>query len=139
MARAAAFGQWNRPLVAGPCLLVLLASGCGSKTGTVSGKVTHQGKAVSNGFISFLPQTPQDQGRVFSSIIDENGAYEVTRVPVGPAKIVIQNPGARSPVRAAKQKKATGKQSAISATSQQGGDLTFTVCPGNQQHDIELP
>ena len=38
--------------------LLLLAAGCGgSGSSTVSGKVTHKGKAVPKGFITFIPDT----------------------------------------------------------------------------------
>jgi hypothetical protein len=92
MVRTALVGRGRRSLVAGAFLLAVLAGGC-SKTGTVSGQVTYKGEAVPGGFVNFIPQSGTLEGTVFSSAIDANGNYTATGLPVGPVKILVQNPG----------------------------------------------
>lgn len=129
--------HWRRPFVAGACLLVLLSSAC-SKTGTVSGKVTYKGEAVPGGFVNFIPQSGPDRGTVFSSAIDANGNYRATGVPVGPVKILIQNPGGPSPKSVPGAKRAPRKQYPTRYATPEGSDLTLDVRRGTQDYDIEL-
>jgi hypothetical protein len=116
----------------------LIVGGCGAKTGTVSGKVTYKGEPVPGGFINFLPQTGPDQGRVFSSTIDESGSYQVAGVPVGPVKIIIQDPGGRPPMNKPKEKKAPPRKYPKRYGTLEGSDLTYAVVGGSQQHDVKL-
>jgi hypothetical protein len=114
-------------------------NGCGSKTGTVFGRVIYQGKPVPGGMVNFLPQVEQHQGQVFSSIIDENGNYKVIKVPIGPGKITVQDPGGRRPMTQPKHLlPKTRKEYPKRYATPEGSDLTYTVAAGTQEHDIEL-
>jgi hypothetical protein len=42
--------------------LVLLSSGCGSSTATVTGEVTYDGKAIGDGYITFTPADGKGKG-----------------------------------------------------------------------------
>jgi hypothetical protein len=69
-------------------LLALLTIGCGSKTGTLSGKVTYQGKALTGGFVTFISEGPE--AKTLSCGIQKDGSYSLSGVPVGPVKITVQ-------------------------------------------------
>jgi hypothetical protein len=66
--------------------LGLMAAGCGSSQGTVSGKVTFQGKVVPGGTVSIIPAKG---GGLVSGNIQEDGSYTISKVPVGPAKVTV--------------------------------------------------
>lgn len=116
----------------------MVLAGCGSKTGTVAGKVTYQEQPVPGGFVNFLPRSETDRGKVFSSGIDANGAYKVERVPVGPVKITVQDPGGQSSKKNMQRKAAPPKKYPTRYATAEGSDLTFTVAGGSQEHDLEL-
>jgi hypothetical protein len=83
MAQAARFG---RVVAAGFCLCgLLLVEGCGGGKGTVSGKVTYQGKPVRGGTVSFIPEA----GSPAMSPIEEDGSYTVRNVLPGKVKITV--------------------------------------------------
>jgi len=135
--RAAHFGQGRPPLALGALLLALAASGC-SKVGTVSGKVTYKGEAVPGGFVNFVPESGAQEGTVFSSAIDANGYYTATGVPVGPVKVLVQNPGG-APLKSAQGvKPAPRKQYPTRYATPESSDLTLTVGGGSQTYDIDL-
>jgi hypothetical protein len=138
MVRISLLGHQRRHMVLGALLLLLLAGGCGSKTGTVWGKVTYKGEAVPGGFVNFIPQTGSDQGTVFATTIDAGGNYKITGVPLGPAKILIQHPGGPPSKPARGDKPAPRKQYPTRYATQEKSDLTFTVAGGSQEHDFEL-
>jgi hypothetical protein len=147
-------------------LLGLLAVGCSSKKGTVSGKVTYNGKPLTKGMVTFLPES--GQGGAFSSPIKEDGTYMVSGVPAGKMKIAVvparvQNKTAMTP-QAGKsengQVSETGKKimprlakkfaGVLEAPKGPSSDfpshysnpeksgLEFTVTGGSETHDIEL-
>jgi hypothetical protein len=64
-------------------LLLAGAVGC-NKKGTVSGKVTYDGKPVLVGTVTF-----HTEKRQVVAAIDDNGVYTVTGVPLGEAKITV--------------------------------------------------
>jgi hypothetical protein len=75
-----------RRRVAACAVLVLLALGCGSPTGAVSGKITVGSKPLPRGLITFLPQTGNRDP--FNAAI-VNGEYRREGVPCGKALIAI--------------------------------------------------
>src|SRR5437588_6501794 len=86
-------------------LALLIATGCSGKkaSGTVSGKVTYQGKALRGGSVTFIPA---DGVGVATSRIAEDGSYKVEKVPAGNVKITVETetskpvqkyPGAQPP------------------------------------------
>jgi hypothetical protein len=75
----------------GACLalcLVVAAAGCGSK-GTISGKVTYQGNNLNGGTVTFVSEKT---GQSFSSPIEKDGTYTMSKVPAGTVKIAVSVP-----------------------------------------------
>jgi hypothetical protein len=122
-------------------LLVLLAgciSGCGRKSGSVSGKVTYQGTSLTSGLVIFVDK----DGKVTTPAgIEVDGSYSAENVPLGPVTACVEThplsggdggpdtkdrPRARYIPIPAKYKDA--KQS----------ELTLDVKPGLNVFDIEL-
>lgn len=94
-----------RPLriSAGSLVLAMVALGCGSKEpprANVSGKVTFNGKMVTQGSVTFVSEdgTATDSG----SIVD--GVYKLTRAPIGKVKVGIVTPSNAGMKQAMKQK-----------------------------------
>lgn len=127
-------------------LLVPLATGCGSgKAGaTVSGKVTYQGKPLSSGIVTFVP----DSGPAHHTEIKSDGSYRLANVPVGPVRIGVQTKSGQS---GSPSKEPTGKEDGKMAdtrwkeslipthyTDPNQSQLTYTVKKGKQQFDIDL-
>jgi len=69
-------------------MAALLASGCGSSTSTVVGKVTYQGQPVSGG--SVILYCPDKQ--IVRGIIGTDGTYSIPNVPGGIAVVTVQSP-----------------------------------------------
>lgn len=67
--------------------LAALAGGCSDPVGTVSGEVTYDGKAVKNGYVSFVP-TDGKGAAVGGPITD--GRYSVDKVPLGPKLVKVE-------------------------------------------------
>jgi hypothetical protein len=147
--------------------VVFLAGGCGPSTGTVTGKVRYNGKPLSSGSVSFLPESGRGS---FGARIKEDGSYTIEKVPVGKVKIVVNlgksrgnNPRRAMMHQAMKSNKvelseearksmpSTFKDAAESpqpsawvtsipkrySDPDQSG-LELTVTGGQQTHDIEL-
>ena len=72
-----------RCLVCG--LLLWTLSGCGSKTSTVSGKVTFKDKPLPSGTVTFFGPN----GTVESGEIQPDGTYTIPRAPVGAVQIIV--------------------------------------------------
>jgi hypothetical protein len=123
-------------------LLVLAASGCGNRTGTVSGKVFYQGKPLPGGNVNFMSEGPS--ATVKSSTIQSDGSYSVSGVPVGLAKITVQGLAQRRLAEFKGQGGSTEQreQKEIFVPPHYGNaelsGLQFDVKPGSQSHDIEL-
>lgn len=66
-------------------LLALVPLGCGRSTGTVTGTVSLDGKALPAGQISFIPSS----GPAVSAQI-KDGAYTVAGVPTGEVKVTVE-------------------------------------------------
>jgi hypothetical protein len=143
---------------AGWCALLL--AGCSSSQGTITGKITYQGKPLPAGTVTFVPT--QGGHAVTSEIQD--GEYKVTKVPVGLVKIAVTTPSqapspqfletkmalpadllekaqpgksAESPAKAPKAKKPVPIPTKFSDPDKSG--LTYTVKRGPQVFDIDLP
>jgi hypothetical protein len=67
--------------------LLVVAVGC-QRTGTVTGKVTHQGKPVVSGTVSIIGSDDIQ----YTGQISPEGTYAVTDVPNGPVKILVSSP-----------------------------------------------
>ena len=66
----------------------LLASGCGSQTATVVGRVTYQGKPVCGGSVIVYCSDKQ----IARGIIGVDGTYSIPNVPYGPGAVTVQAP-----------------------------------------------
>ena len=68
---------------------LIAAPGCaGRGVGTVSGRVTFQGKTVASGGVVMAP----DEGPPIAAAINEDGTYVCRNVPTGPVKIGVVSP-----------------------------------------------
>ncbi len=65
--------------------LVLTASGCSTPKSTVSGQVTHGGKPLTGGVVTFLT----NDDRAFVGNIDAQGHYTIPNVPRGQVRIYL--------------------------------------------------
>jgi hypothetical protein len=80
----------RQPLRSASALWLLplsFALGCGG-TGEVTGKVTFANKPVTSGSVLILASDKL----TYTSQLDENGAYKITNVPPGDAKVVVSSP-----------------------------------------------
>lgn len=81
------------------CVTVLLASlaliaGCGRPVGTVSGKVTYQGKTLKGGSVTFV----STEGRQsFAAGIGEDGTYSVPNIRGGEYKVCVETDSQKPP------------------------------------------
>jgi hypothetical protein len=141
-------------------LLLAACAGCSSSTqGTISGKVTYQGKPVPAGTVVFVPQV---QGGSFVARI-RDGQYKLENCPVGPAKIAVSTPANTDPMKRMMggkmkrppeiQEKLKGGAPAVGAASNDAptisippryqdpekSGLTCEVKGGSQVYDIDLP
>jgi hypothetical protein len=85
-------------------LLVLLAlalSGCGSRKGKVTGKVSYKGEAVPSGTVAFYGKSDA----VSSTSIRPDGTYEAAEVPLGEVKVTVTTPPPSDPQAVEKMKK----------------------------------
>ncbi len=79
---------WQRGLSLLLALLLLaVLAGCGPRLGTVSGEVKFKGQPVANAVIKIQSQTGK---KVVAQGTVADGKFTVGGVPVGPAKISIQ-------------------------------------------------
>jgi hypothetical protein len=138
-------------------LLLLLLTGCSSK-GTITGKITYQGKPLPVGTVTFVPE----QGGSFISDI-RDGEYKVMKVPSGPVKIAIATPSQSPPAQYIEQMRPPAEllEKMVPGKAGEGSDkpfqerkpvsipkrfsdpttsgLTYTVKSGPQVFDIDLP
>jgi len=142
----------GRRLLAGGAVLVaaLLAAGCGSSKGEVSGKVTFNGEAVGSGLVTF-----HGSHSVVAAPIAADGTFTASKVPAESVKITVETmpppPGGGSTGKSGVQHvgmgaadspgdKPAGKYVKIppkySLPSTSG--LSLDVKSGRQQHDIAL-
>src|SRR5579872_1800775 len=77
----AASGRWLAGLLVG----VLAASGCGSKTGTVTGAVRYRNQMLTTGTVSFYCE----KGEIVSALIAKDGTYRLAKVPKGSARVAV--------------------------------------------------
>ena len=76
-------------LLIGAC--AALTSGCGAKTGELTGRVTFQDKHLQQGTVLVASSS----GSVHSAVIQSDGTYTVPGIPVGPARIAVNCPDPR--------------------------------------------
>jgi hypothetical protein len=122
--------------------MLALVVGCGGSTGSVSGKVTYQGKPLPGGYVNFMSQGEQSVTK--TSGIKADGSYSVSGLPVGAAKISVQGLSARRladlPGQGGKDEKV--QQQEVFVPPQYGNSetsgLKYDVKSGSQSYEIEL-
>src|SRR5262245_53660063 len=82
-------------------LLALALSGCSSRKGKVTGKVSYKGEAVPSGTVMFYGKGDA----VSSAPIGPDGTYQATEVPLGEVKVAVTTPPPPDPHAAEKLKK----------------------------------
>jgi hypothetical protein len=139
--------------------LLVLAAGC-SSSGTITGKITYQGRPVTGGTVLFA--SADGKGNV-SSQIGADGSYTINKMPAGLAKIAVETKSAQptqsrfgvGPPKGMQPPPGTVPEGAKSvydsgsATAKaellpdtygnpESSGLTFEVKGGAQTHNIEL-
>lgn len=93
-------GQSKRVLflstIASMVALSFLLSGCGAKTGTVSGKVTAEGKSVTGGTLVFSPDAA-NPGPPATVQVGADGNFSSTAVVIGKNTVIYNAPPAQYP------------------------------------------
>ena len=75
-------------------LLVAGLGGCSQSPGTISGKVTYQGKELKGGNVSFVSA---ENGPSFSAAIGEDGTYKAQNVRAGKYKLCVETASLKPP------------------------------------------
>jgi len=136
---------WGAGRVGGLAALLgaLAVAGCGGgKTAQVSGKVTYAGEPLNSGTVSFVGP----EGSADTAMLQPDGTYNLTKAPIGQVKIGVQtfppSPMMAPPDPAAqKGKKTLPKYTKIPTKygDPEKSGQTYTVQPGSQTYDINLP
>lgn len=129
-------------------LLVVLLSGCGGSNATFTGEVTYEGKAVGNGYITFLSadgEGPSTGGEI------SDGRYTVENLTPGPKIVKIEAvkavPFARSSEEMAKraaENRTKGDGSGLIDPADMipvaavGNNAEVEVVPGKHTRDFHL-
>ena len=100
--------------------LFVLAVGCGSKEGSISGKVYYKGQLVTAGSVNFVPEGGK---HAFASQIKKDGTYSVSKVPPGPAKIGVVTGSSKPPTAADMKQMGRGAQRAQKGMEEQKSRL----------------
>ncbi len=143
------------------CLVVTLAllgtsAGCGSRKGTVYGKVTFRGSPVPGGIVAFVPDDSSKRGGT-STINPQDGSYSIEGLPQGEMKITVQAfqaPNMPAHVKMGSSGAEEGTETPKDPRQGEGGakpvtipekyqkaeltDLKLTVTGGSQEYDIKL-
>lgn len=143
--------QQRRLLLFLPPLVVVVLIGCGSNSGSVTGKVTYKDKPLPGGTVTFVTADK----KVSTAVIGSDGTYTINKVTAGPVKIAVyplappqpmmegtkMNPGAMGAPAPEAPPAATDSKSVKLPQQYQDPEksgLTYTVKSGKQEHNIEL-
>ncbi|MBI1918211.1 MAG: carboxypeptidase regulatory-like domain-containing protein [Planctomycetes bacterium] len=106
------------PLVVLALVLLFGVIGC-SKTGTVTGKVTYDGKTLTAGTITFT--SDKEKGGSASAEINEEGEYKAERVPAGPCTVTVSTKAARERAKEVLKQGSSGPSVVPTGGGGQGG------------------
>lgn len=112
--------------------------GCGpagAPTGSVQGKVTHNGAPLTTGTVTFVNQ---GTGVGASAELDGTGNYRVESILTGDYQVAIQPPAAPNPEEVAAGAKVQTLTIPDKFQSPQTSDLTAKVEVGSNTVDFEL-
>jgi hypothetical protein len=122
--------------------VVLLAaglSGCGGRTGSVSGKVTYQGAPLTSGLVIFVDK----DGKVTNPAgIELDGSYVAEKVPVGPVTACVEThpvSGGDGGAQTKDQPRRRYVPLPPKYKDAKQSDLTLDVKPGPNVFDITIP
>jgi hypothetical protein len=120
-------------------LITLGLFGCGSKPGSVSGKVTYQGKPLTSGLVIFIDK----DGRVSQPAgIEVDGSYVADNVPLGPVAVCVEthplSGGDGGPNAPQDQPRPRYVPLPAKYKDAKQSGLTLDVKPGPNVYDIEL-
>jgi hypothetical protein len=116
--------------------------GCGGGRGSLSGKVTYEGKALRFGSVGALGS----DGQTRNSVIKQDGTYEIQDIAAGPVKLLVMSADpAESLPKMRKKDEAPPKvdnKGWFPIPNQyldfEKSGLTTTVRSGENKHDIDL-
>jgi hypothetical protein len=120
-------------------LLTVGLSGCGSKPGSVSGKVTYQGKTLSSGLVVFVDK----DGKVSQPAgIEVDGSYAAHNVPLGQVTACVEtlplSGGDGGPPASKDQPRARYVPIPGKYKDAKQSELTLEVKPGPNVYNIDL-
>jgi hypothetical protein len=140
-------------LAACSLLCGLGVAGCGSSSATVTGTISHKGKLLRGGTITFYGAN----NWTGSSHINEDGTYRIEKVPTGTVHIAVETKTAKpnpmmskmpkppkdAPVPKGSMYDTEGQADRYVAIPDKYGDkeksgLTYEVKSGTQEHKIDL-
>jgi hypothetical protein len=140
--------------------LLLVAAGCGSSSGRVSGKVTYKGTTLHGGTVTYYG--PGENAWAKTAHIQDDGSYMIDDVPKGASRISVETqtvkPNTAAKSMAARMTKGANippemaEHSPMAQASQadkyvaippkyakpETSGLTYEVKGGKQEHDIPL-
>lgn len=139
---------FHPPLLAAGLFAVAVA-GCGGGVGTLSGKVTYQGKPVVYGTV--LVRCADGLQRTGN--IEPDGSYAVLNVPAGPVKIGVESPQPPAPAAGGRTSRPGSKAASPpptvdrskwvklpdDAADPEKSGIATTVPAGGAVFDIALP
>jgi len=84
---------WHAARIVALICFVSLATGCGKRTGKVSGVITFEGKPVTSGSVMFAPPGEPP----VTAEIEAGGKYTLAKVPYGLAQVAVVSPDPNPP------------------------------------------
>jgi len=110
-----------------------LLSGCGRSVGSVSGKVTYQGKSLKGGNVSFHST---EGGQSFSAAIKDDGSFEVPNLLGGSYKVCVETASLKGPSTTGGAPKGSGGSGGKGVT---GGPKDGKEGKGAPPPDAQIP
>jgi hypothetical protein len=125
-------------------LFLVALLGCGQEGATVTGTVRYKGEAVPAGTVAFYG--PNDQ--IATGLINQDGTYKAVKVLLGPVRVAVSTPAARSARKERAIQKLRKGQASPPAANMVGvppkysdpskSGLELTVTKGTQTYEIDL-
>jgi len=121
----------------GTWLALLALAGCSNKpvVGTVTGRITLDGKTVEDGLIRFIPTDRNSQP---NDCKIANGSYTVT-MPIGEKRVEIFWLKSSGPPEDTATQGTTKSTQMIPSKFNTASTLKYTIIQGTQSKDFELP
>lgn len=140
--------------------LLLVAAGCGSSSGRISGKISYKNNPLPGGTVTFYG--PGENGWAKTARIGDDGSYRLEEVPKGTARIIVETqtlkPNPMAKAMAARMTKGKDippemlKNSPFGQMQEEAkyvaippkyskaetSGLTYEVKAGKQEHNINL-